>query len=837
MELMRKADGELADADEEVFAAALVLMPPSIERRTKWLVVTCHAADGLPAMDEASSLGLYGAGIDAYAEVSFSGNPPIRTQWVTRRGAANLGVEWNRELWLPFNYPNFTNRIEVAIMDFDRFKENDRVGTIVLNFRDLDSAPLPLAWWPVYGAPDRVFFGRFKNRMNRLPTMASNYRGRVLLSARVEDTADNKDKDEVHWRPAVRVPRELMPPLAVYRLRALIIAGDELPTLAAGTVTGRLGLTAPEYGISVTLAGKTLDTPRVRVERGQAQWNALLECDVMLPVGAGGLSLGLPSPAPMPDTFIYLFRGDPTKDAVRICYARLNTAELLARGLAGSVPYWQPLREDIAVNAISDDDSAGSVLLRLGVGPLGEAVTIDWRAELRELEVRKPFELRVHVFQGRKLPAADETGALDPYLKVSIAGEQRLATKRYATTAPTWYETICMDVLLPPLRFANQVHVELWDWDEYTAHDFVSELRIDLSSPDVLISSARNLPPILPKPRWFRLTRLESKAVNDGTDASENHGELLLLVQLIAKDTRAQVVPLVPSTIIPPTRDMFLEIVALGCRDLQPFNFMQIAYPHVEFDVGDIGAHAGALACTAHARARVCVCVCVCGFVFVFLSAAHPDTHHRGTPPPPLCADAKSAKRKRVASARTVKSRYPTGRNPNFCERFMLPIKVPLDPLFAPSVSVTVLDNRLGGFDTPVVATSVIDLDPKIPWSPAYVPARGVQRRSSANPYDGSGIEGAAAAAAAAMGGGEGGGGGGAAGGWGGGSAQQPARRHGDQHCQEPHGATADGCAASSCPARRAWPRDGAPQPRQRCFATVKNTARGCCLVAMGHPA
>jgi len=126
MELVVKADGELADADEESLASALILMPPSVSRKMEWLVVTCHAADGLPAMDDATLF--TSAGIDAYAQVTFGGNPPARTQWIHRTGSGNLKVEWNRELWLPFLKPNFTNRVEVAVYDYDLLKEDDRVG-------------------------------------------------------------------------------------------------------------------------------------------------------------------------------------------------------------------------------------------------------------------------------------------------------------------------------------------------------------------------------------------------------------------------------------------------------------------------------------------------------------------------------------------------------------------------------------------------------------------------------------------------------------------------------------------------------------------------------------
>lgn len=179
------------------------------------------------------------------------------------------------------------------------------------------------------------------------------------------------------------------------------------------------------------------------------------------------------------------------------------------------MPYWQPLREDMAINALGDDESPGSVLLRIAVGPLHEAIAVDWSSDQRELEVQKPYELRVHVFQGRNLPPADDNGALDPFLKISVAGDTRLTSKRFATICPTWYESICMDVMLPSLRFAPQVHVELWDWDAFS-NDFVSEMRYSLAGPNTLISSIRNLPMTLPPPQWYKLTRLETGASNSG---------------------------------------------------------------------------------------------------------------------------------------------------------------------------------------------------------------------------------------------------------------------------------------------------------------------------------
>jgi hypothetical protein len=70
--------------------------------------------------------------------------------------------------------------------------------------------------------------------------------------------------------------------------------------------------------------------------------------------------------------------------------------------------------QDKAINAISDGQNPGSVLMRLAFGTHDEAEKSDWGAAVEEAEARSPAQLRVHVYQARELPAADEDGALDP---------------------------------------------------------------------------------------------------------------------------------------------------------------------------------------------------------------------------------------------------------------------------------------------------------------------------------------------------------------------------------------------------------------------------------------
>ena len=76
----------------------------------------------------------------------------------------------------------------------------------------------------------------------------------------------------------------------------------------------------------------------------------------------------------------------------------------------------------------------------------------------------KAYELRVHVFQARNLPAKNADGLLDPYVKVSVAGTSAIGmtdgeprtTLKHRTHDPLWYETLLLQTWLPPLELAPQ---------------------------------------------------------------------------------------------------------------------------------------------------------------------------------------------------------------------------------------------------------------------------------------------------------------------------------------------------------------------------------------------
>jgi hypothetical protein len=137
------------------------------------------------------------------------------------------------------------------------------------------------------------------------------------------------------------------------------------------------------------------------------------------------------------------------------------------------------------------------------------------------------------------------------------------------------------------------------------------------------------------------------------------------MFRLVLSPVSSQVPP--KPNITPPTRPAFLEIVAVGCRNMLPYALMPMSLPHLKFYL---------------------------------------DTND-GT-----------------VTGATSESKAPTPDNPNFLEKVVMPVNLPENPIFCPALRIAAFDSRLGGASTPNVGNCRVSLTTKCPWSEAYVPPR-----------------------------------------------------------------------------------------------------------------
>lgn len=142
---------------------------------------------------------------------------------------------------------------------------------------------MPPRWVPIYGAP-RSIDNAQATRMNEFGPVASHYRGRVLISARVESTPSPDEPEHVHAKTATpALPHPFPIKTRGLTLRALIVAGTDIPC-RFNPICRVLGLGAgAEMAMELTIGPHSVATVPLRVDRGLVRWEKQLSITASFP--------------------------------------------------------------------------------------------------------------------------------------------------------------------------------------------------------------------------------------------------------------------------------------------------------------------------------------------------------------------------------------------------------------------------------------------------------------------------------------------------------------------------------------------------------------------------
>ena len=659
-EEMRKEREAMAKGGGDV--GSMVIMPPTIKKEWKYIVTSIYRAEYLPVMDQQAVQigGLLQNGTDAYVQVQFAGGKPQKTKVRTLKGERNaMNPIFNYEIWYPVSCPTATNTIKTSVWDHD-VTGSDLIASFYDKFNLIEKLPQQrtgVKWVNMYGAPVSAGFslkGTVKGGLTKLkniadvdytevynnyPDRAPVFKGRILISQRIETVRPKKyDKDEIEpfRRSIKRLPQKAEPAQRRYTLKALVVSGTELPQF----VDAKNPLKKQKLQVLISVGKYELFTQRAECVRGVSEWNEYLTQEVDYPE----------DDSLVPDICLYICVGKGT-DLQPVCFYRIKAKELLAERFKAP-PRWIFFKEDKSIDALDEGQFPGSVLVRLGFGVEEDAVQSkqEWDESIQRMKRRSPYQVRCHLYQGRDLPAADSNGLLDPFLKVNLLGEVKESTQKKKTRYPLYYETICFDCELPEREFLPQVNIQLYDSDLLNS-EYMSMMFYNLQDAFVLNS----LDDPLPDPEYRPLFVEE---VGDG------QGHILVSFQLIPK-TRPDMVFPKPAPIIPTLRQAYIEVIALGIRNMKPYKFQDMVCPFLEMEME--------------------------------------------------CIDKK-------VTIETETSKRPAPTDPNFLQRLIMPVMLPDNALFTTPMALRARDSRLGGYMKPEVGVGVVDLVDKIPWSKTYKP-------------------------------------------------------------------------------------------------------------------
>ena len=497
------------------------------------------------------------------------------------------------------------------------------------------------------------------------------------------------------------------PPTARYTLRVIMARGALLPLFRR-----RLRQASP-LGVEVVVAGRRCMVTKMvpAAADGSVEWAELntVELDWGDPA-AGGVDFLPEDPKQIPDVFVYLVKG---KAQTRVCYLRLSASELLQREeerasrTKGDVRlHWHMLNPDPVVGKVDQNAFPGSLLMRVALFRQSSAGTsiprpvssagstfAAWQTGLTQIRSRRRYRIDVHIFQARRLPAADDDGSIDPYLKISYGHERHTVPKQQSqgvsalgsevsgthfvnNTDPLINETVVfgnaedqqLELSQDP-EYCRDLMIEVWDWDQLSSDDPCGAVRVPLRFAR-WVSKGQSYPRVQDMhPSWWRVAvnsadtsglplarrktrqqlNQEAKRVHVRTSSSLAHDELLtseeeddtgpgLLLAVVVVPLDGATAPLLPPpSIAPSTEEKYVKVLPLGCRSLHPLSVFAPIMPSVEISIGG------------------------------------------------------------GAVVSTVPSNKPHARSPSYPGKpLLLPFRCPVDAQFAPSLSITVRDRCPG---------------------------------------------------------------------------------------------------------------------------------------------
>lgn len=514
-----------------------LLMPPHVKPTVVQMYIHLVKAENLPVMDK-------GQTIDAYCVVRFASSECKSSTYTADK--ATLSAYWYDEILLPVLTPSVSSNVTLTFWDHDSLTRDDMVGAIQLKFDNIKNGKHSSYFWAnIYGAPP-LSEGEQAEYMNRVPSCASHWRGRVLLKAWVEEEVKEtyKKSKKISDPDIINKIRDEYETGTDYEIRVQVYSASALPY--------RKG----KYSVRVEWSGITQQSSSQETLNGSIDWfETCKRLIATIPQGAEKV---------MPDIFVYL-----VYDGLKISFFRMpyNNFADKTKG-----PKWNQLIPDKSVGKLKEDWNAGFVKVRIYIGVYDidndDVSSYNWK-KLSKPNYEK-WNLYAHLFQCRNLPAADKNGLADPYVVIYCAGSEHTTREspRECTLNPRWYETFCIPVSIPCIEESAPIVIYIYDYDEITSDDIMGVTFIEMT--DAVVN-----PDIVPRPKWRQLSL--------GRKGTEK-GEILMGFSLFKGKALANVY-----NIMPEFEDKTLEINILGLRGLKPaVGWLPVNKAFVRFDLNSL---------------------------------------------------------------------------------------------------------------------------------------------------------------------------------------------------------------------------------------------------------
>lgn len=240
---------------------------------------------------------------------------------------------------------------------------------------------------------------------------------------------------------------------------------------------------------------------------------------------------------------------------------------------------WCQLKADRAVDEVEEDYQAGMIALKMGVRKKGFDA-YDFKSEaawMKDAPRRmSAMKIRCFLFQCKDIPAADEDGTSDPFIRVWSCAEEVVETKVVDDNLnPIFFEVKDIQYDFNDLADAPPIILEVFDSDAGLISDSADFLgRAVINLRDAATSTEASM---IPTPKWHDI----KFGVEESSPAC---GAILCSFVVVEEDTpfdlKADEVRLHEEV---PTKEYKVSINVLGLRELTPDGLLPIQKAYLKF--------------------------------------------------------------------------------------------------------------------------------------------------------------------------------------------------------------------------------------------------------------
>lgn len=161
-------------------------LPPEILMKQRQIVIYLFKGADVVRMDS------IGAGADPYVKVDFGGLK-IKSDYKKNQ----LSPVFAQKLFIPTIYPTIIDKLVMNFKDYDAVGKNEYIGSNSFSLRDIENGVYNTPTWQYfYGAHEKADDDEMKEKMNRIPEIASRFKGSLLMAIELKNLEDVSFKTE-----------------------------------------------------------------------------------------------------------------------------------------------------------------------------------------------------------------------------------------------------------------------------------------------------------------------------------------------------------------------------------------------------------------------------------------------------------------------------------------------------------------------------------------------------------------------------------------------------------------------------------------------------------------